>query len=100
MMVISADGTLLEYNNQAREMLGYTDKGMKQLTIYDWEKGVSENDIAKTLKSFIDFGRVEFSTVYINKHKNEMKVDVIVNKIQYDDIEALYLSIRPVRGFH
>jgi len=64
--IMDLDGKLLEFSKQTQKILGYTSEEMHNLSIYDWEAGMSAAEIPGALAAANENPRI-FET----KHKRK-----------------------------
>lgn len=94
-IILDLDGIITECSKQAKDILGYENSQMKGVHIATFEIDHSKEDIEHNLK-LIQYRPLSFETKY--KRKDEKLIDVSVNivKIDIEDKEHIYLSVRDI----
>lgn len=88
-------GNLLEYSHNTAKMLGYNEEEMAHLSVYDWDKGVSE-EIFKNMVDSLDGEDLHFERVHTRKDGSTFDVQISATKISIQGKAFLYASARDI----
>ena len=87
---------IIDLNENAAKIFGYTKKEMLQMTAYKLEKNFTQEKIEKRKIDINTSGVTNFESVIIHKDKHEIDVEVKVLLINYNNQPALMNVIRDI----
>jgi PAS domain S-box-containing protein len=90
------DGKLIEYSKRVKELLCYSDEEMKNLTVLDWDTGVSDLDQYKEIISAVGFEPISFERIHKRKDGSTYNAAITAVKIILEEQEYLYASVRDI----
>ncbi|MBN2824902.1 MAG: PAS domain S-box protein, partial [Campylobacterales bacterium] len=93
--IIDFSGNLLEFSNQAAQMLGYSYEEMEKLNVYDWEVGVPREQIPMALNQVSEVP-ITIETKHKRKDGTTFDTSIKAVKISYKGEDAIYSSVRDV----
>ena len=93
--IVDKHGRLVEWNEAFRKHLGYSDKEMSKLSVWDWDKNFSKEQLIDILASTPDEG-VSFESSHKLRNGKYRIVDVLVNKICINNENLYYSSSRDI----
>ncbi|WP_373069738.1 response regulator [Sulfurimonas sp.] len=92
----SENGTLLEYSQQAKKMLGYTDEEMKTLKVFDWDKGIESIEQYHEVISNTSYTPILLEREHTRKDGSTYIASINAVKIRINDKEYMYASVRDI----
>jgi len=92
-LIINSNMQVVEYSQLAREMLGYSDKEMKDLKIIDFDVKFKEKEI-KQLVSSLSREISTFETIQKRKDGSTYNASVTAVIIEIEGEEFIYASVR------
>ena len=81
---IGSDARILEVNESAARILGYTPEEMKSLTLYDIDPLLKTNDWPLLWEKLCNHKEDRFETIHRRKDGGEMPVEITSNLLEYD----------------
>jgi diguanylate cyclase (GGDEF)-like protein/hemerythrin-like metal-binding protein/PAS domain S-box-containing protein len=95
LFLMSLDGKLLDYSQEAKNLLGYSDEEMRQLYINDWEAGYSKEEVLNLLH---EVGKEPHSIETTHRRKDGTFYDAAIRcvKITLSGIDYIYSSVRDI----
>ncbi len=93
--IMDLDGKLIEFSKKSCELLGYSEEEMKDLTIYDWDRNMTEEQWKTYVASF-GFETLEFERVHYKKDGTSYNSHITSNLIKLKDVTYIYASVRDI----
>jgi PAS domain S-box-containing protein len=93
--ILSDDGKLLEYNQEAKKLLGYSDDEMKKLHVYDWDISHTPQEALLHVKN-TPYTPLSFETKHKRKDGTIYEASIKVVKIHVEDKDYIYASVRDI----
>ena len=90
------DGKLVEFSKRAKDLLGYDDNEMKNLSIFDWETNINSMEEYKKIISHINQTPIYFERVHKRKDGSQYHAGITSVKIILGGKEYFYASIRDI----
>ncbi|MGH2306244.1 response regulator [Aliarcobacter sp. ERUVET-8] len=90
------DGKLVEFSKRAKDLLGYDNNEMKNLSIFDWETNINSMEEYKKIISHINQTPIYFERVHKRKDGSEYHAGITSVKIKLGEKEYLYASVRDI----
>jgi diguanylate cyclase (GGDEF)-like protein/PAS domain S-box-containing protein len=93
--IMDRRGRLLEYSDQTRLLLGYTEEEMASLTVYDWDPDISSDQYSAIIESLSD---EPLQVIRTHRRKDGSLYDAEVTTVKFElDGEAIiYAAVRDV----
>jgi PAS domain S-box-containing protein len=82
---IALDASILEVNEEAARMLGYTRDALSTMSIMDIDPNVDRENWKVIEQTLIDQGSDHFETIHRRKDGSEIVVEIHSNLLEYDD---------------
>ena len=96
MTIEGPPSNILDLNENAAKMVGYTREEMKLLTPVEFEKEVTPEKIEKRMHDLLTKGFSEFETIIKHKDGHEINVEIKVVMINYHNQPALMNIVRDI----
>ena len=80
---VAMDGRIFNVNSYAADMLGYTQKELTALSIFDIDPSVSSDTMAADIKKFAIGEWGSFETVHLKKDGSGIPVEITINLMEY-----------------
>ncbi|EJF06541.1 PAS domain S-box [Thiovulum sp. ES] len=93
--VFNLNGKLVEYSNRASELLGYTNREMRFLTIPDWDKNIVDNEIKEFLNTIGD-KIFQFERIHTRKDGSTFKAQIRARRVEINGEIFIYASSRDI----
>ena len=93
--IMDFECNLLDYSRQTAVNLGYSEEEMKKLTLFDWDKKITKEEV-KILNDQISKKPITFETIHTRKDGSTINVEVSVVKILIEDKEYIHASCRDI----
>ncbi len=95
LFLMTLDGKLLDYSEEAKNLLGYSDEEMQQLYINDWEAGYSREAAVNFLRTV---GREPQSLETTHRRKDGTLYNAAIRgvKITLNGVDYVYSSVRDI----
>ncbi|MGJ0318963.1 response regulator [Aliarcobacter cryaerophilus] len=90
------DGKLVEFSKRAKDLLGYDNNEMKELTIFDWDTSINSFEEYQDVVSKINEIPIYFERVHKRKDGSEYHAGITSVKIRLGEKEYFYASIRDI----
>lgn len=90
------EGNLLEVNENALELFGYTESEMKSLTAHDIQPSYAYSPPAKPCEEHALAGDIHYEVDYKKKNGEIFKADVSVGRFEIDEKEIIQGIIRDI----
>jgi len=96
--IMSLDGKLLEYNQQTKKLLGFSDKEMKNLCVYDWDVQIPAEEMPDVLASVTSKPK-SLETKHKRKDGSTYDAFITVVKITLSNSDYIYASVRDITEY-
>lgn len=93
--ILDVNGKVIEANLRAAEMLGYTPEEFAQLSIPDWEKNLTLEELNKIIQNADEEGQV-FETTHTRKDSSEINVEVSANGTFFQGKKLIFSVVRDI----
>ncbi|PKL84303.1 MAG: hypothetical protein CVV24_00395 [Ignavibacteriae bacterium HGW-Ignavibacteriae-3] len=90
------DGRIIEVNNYAIDLLGYTRKEFLKLTNFELNLPVNSEQVIERRKLLEERGELYFETIYRTKNGSHIPVSISKRLIDYDDRKVALSIIRDI----
>lgn len=90
------DGKLVEFSKRAKDLLGYDDNEMKNLSIFDWDTNNNSMEEYKKIISHINQTPIYFERVHKRKDGSHYHAGITSVKIRLGEKEYFYASVRDI----
>ncbi|PRM87467.1 response regulator [Aliarcobacter cryaerophilus] len=90
------DGKLVEFSKRAKDLLGYDNNEMKNLSIFDWETNINSMEEYKKIISHINQTPIYFERVHKRKDGSQYHAGITSVKIILGGKEYFYASVRDI----
>jgi len=94
--ILDENGFLVEFSNQFKELLGYTQDELKGFHLLDFEALHSQEQIKENLQNNISYKPFIFDTKYKRKDGKTIDVSINVVRVKLSDKEYFYTSCRDI----
>lgn len=94
--IMDFEGRLLECNQRAAEMLGYSIEEMKTLTVTDWDAMIPACEIPALIRSVSTDKLIHLETKHKRRDGSLYDASITAVKIVIDEKELLYASARDI----
>jgi len=96
-LIMGMEGELKEYSDKTQNLLGYSDKEMKSLNVFDWDKSLSKEEYQEVVNNIeISKGSISFERVHTRKDGSEYNASITAIKIIVNDQSYIYASVRDI----
>ena len=95
--VLDFEGRIIEINNSAVELLGYTQEELKNMHVYDIDCKTSKVDILSLIKNLPKDNKQVFESVHLNKDGKKIPVEISSSLISYKGERAVLSIARDIR---
>ena len=86
---------IVDYSKVAKEMLGYSDKEMRNLYITDWDASIGKNELEKIIAN-LDEKPIVLETTHKRKDGTTYDASITTVKIEIDGENYNYASVRDI----
>lgn len=93
--IMDFEGRLLEYSKKAQELLGYSDSEMEDLSVYDWDKNITQEEYSQIILALMK-GPIEIERIHTRKNGSKYIAHITANIINIDNQKLLYASARDI----
>jgi len=93
--ITDSEGRLVEFNNQAAKLLGYSDAEMKNLQFNDWNKSVSLQEY-KDRVAILSQEPYQFEVEHTRKDGSKYDASIRASKIVIDGKTLVYSSVHDI----
>ncbi|MDH4943780.1 PAS domain-containing protein [Sulfurimonas sp. C5] len=94
-LILSADnGKLFEYSEKAKQLLGYTDAEMKELSVFDWDDITHEE--YQHLMEIMDTSDIKIERIHKRKDGSTYLASITGAKITLNNQQYVYASVRDI----
>jgi PAS domain S-box-containing protein len=93
--VMDTQGYVVECNQQAAQMLGYTIQEMQTLHVHDWDGAFTKQELIEFIKK-ISTHPVNFETKHKRKDGTIYDAAILAVRIQIADKDYIYASVRDI----
>ena len=93
--IMNMDGKLIEYSNEAFNLLGYSKEEMEKLSIYDWNVEHTKEEINDLLQHITN-DPVNIETTHRRKDGSTYIASVMATKITVNEVDYIYASVRDI----
>jgi diguanylate cyclase (GGDEF)-like protein/PAS domain S-box-containing protein len=93
--ILDFDAKLIEYNQEAKNLLGYSDEEMQNLYIFDWDIQLSKKEILDGLAS-VGAEPISIETKHQRKDGSSYDAFISIVKITLGDKDYVYTSVRDI----
>jgi PAS domain S-box-containing protein len=94
-MILDEQGKLVEYSYSAKELLGYSEDEMYELSVYDWDKDITE-DWYHQLLDDLESKNTLFEREHTRKDGTTYIASISATKVKIKNITYLKTSVRDV----
>ncbi len=94
--ILDINAKLIEYSEEAKNILGYNDEEMKQLYVFDWDQTKSKEEILELIRNGQNDVVVRFETKHVRKDGSILDVAVAGTKITIDGNDYYYTTSRDI----
>ncbi|MDG6778404.1 PAS domain-containing protein [Thiomicrorhabdus sp. zzn3] len=97
LFIMSIDGRLVEYSKQTHELLGYTDDEMKNLTVFDWDKEITEAEFQGIVDALSQKNQaITVERTHTRKDGSEYTAEITANLVEIGDERFVYAAVRDI----
>jgi len=93
--VMDTQGYVIECNQQAAQMLGYTVAEMQTLHVHDWDASLTKQELIELMKN-VSTHPINFETKHQRKDGTTYDAAILAVKIQIADKDYMYASVRDI----
>ena len=93
--ILDMKGNIVDYSNQTREQLGYTDQEMKHLNVKMWDKQLTEEEWVNFLDEFKEHS-ISFERTHTRKDGTTYPANINVGLIELNNKKYIYSSARDI----
>lgn len=93
--IMDTEGNLLEFSKESQIALGYSDKEMKRLSVYDWDKDVTKQEYKNIVKNLSNTP-IYTERIHTRKDNSSYIAGIRSSLIIIDDKEYVYDSTRDI----
>jgi diguanylate cyclase (GGDEF)-like protein/PAS domain S-box-containing protein len=93
--IMDLDGKLLECSHKSAEMLGYKTEEMENLTVYDWDKEITE-DVWRHLSKSPVGNLLNIKRIHTRKDGSTYDADITASRIMIQQKFYIYASVRDI----
>ncbi|MGA1932805.1 diguanylate cyclase [Arcobacter sp. YIC-464] len=90
------NGNLLEFNKQAKELLGYTKEEMKNLNVINWDKDINSIDEYRDIISHVHYQPVYIEREHVKKDGEVYTAAITAVKVKVGEEEYIFASARDI----
>lgn len=94
--IMDFDGHLLECNQRASMMLGYSMNEMTMLRLYDWDVMINPDEFSKLIDSISSEKAINFETIHKRKDGTLYNAAISAIKIILNGEPVIYSSVRDI----
>ena len=94
--ILDNNAKLIEYSEEAKNILGYNDEEMKQLYVFDWDQTKSKDEILELIRNGQNDVVVRFETKHVRKDGSVLDVAVAGTKITINGNDYYYTTTRDI----
>jgi len=87
---------LLQYSEQVKTLLGYSDEELKNLTVFDWDRDINTQEEYQSVMSNVGFEPVTIEQTHVRKDGSTYLASISAKKVIIDDKEIAYASVRDI----
>jgi diguanylate cyclase (GGDEF)-like protein/PAS domain S-box-containing protein len=92
---MSMDGKLLEYSDEVKKLLGYSDDELKNLYVYDWDVAFSKEEVLNSVKN-VPREAYSFESKHRRKDGSIYDASISAVKITIEDVDYIYAATRDI----
>lgn len=96
LFVLSVRGELIECSKRTRELLGYSPEEIPNLSVYDWDKGITEKDFQDILKSLTEDQSITLERTHIRKDGSEYTAEITATLVEIGGEQFIYAAARDI----
>ena len=96
---IGSDAKISNVNEQAADNLGYTIEELSQMSIFDIDPLVNEDNWGGIWQNLCNLGRDNFETIHKRKDGKEVPVEISSNLLEYEEKKFSMRSKTEHHGF-
>jgi diguanylate cyclase (GGDEF)-like protein/PAS domain S-box-containing protein len=93
--IMDLEGKLVEYSRKACELLGYSDKEMQSLSVYDWDKNITKEEYFQLVNA-LKLGPIEVERFHTKKDGSNYIAYITANLININNETLIYASVRNI----
>jgi len=93
--ILDREGRLVEFSKTFAQNLGYTSKELEELSVFDWDVGLSYDELVKRTKELTKSSDT-FETKHRRKDGSVFDVQISANDIEIEGEHYLYASQRDI----
>jgi len=93
--ILDREGRLIEFSKTFAQNLGYTSEELKELSVFDWDIGLSYDELVKRTKDLIE-NPDTFETKHRRKDGSIFDVQISAKDIEIEGEHYLYASQRDI----
>jgi PAS domain S-box-containing protein len=93
--IMDSDGRLIEFSEQAKELLGYTDEEMKNLNVIDWDAMIPKDELSAMLKAALNT-TTDFETKHRRKDGTIYDAHITTAGVELNGNKYIYSSTRDI----
>lgn len=93
--ILSTSGHLLDYSELTQKALGYSDKEMQTLTVFDWDKSITPADYLN-LMQVLETEDIQIERVHTRKDGSTYDALINAKKIKVDNKQTIYAVTRDI----
>jgi PAS domain S-box-containing protein len=95
--IMTADsGELIEYSKRAKELLGYADEEMRELSVLQWDAGIENLEEFQEIAATVGDKPIFFERIHKRKDGSTYNAAITAVKIIFEEQEYLYASVRDI----
>lgn len=95
LFIMNLDGKLLEYSNEVKKLLGYSDEELKNLYVYDWAVDFTNEEVLDIVKNTPREASV-FETKHRRKDGSIYLASISAVKITIEGEDYIYAAVRDI----
>jgi diguanylate cyclase (GGDEF)-like protein/PAS domain S-box-containing protein len=97
--LMRSDGRLLEYSNMVKDLLGYKDKELKNLSVFDWDKNLTQENFEST-KEILSEKPITFERVHTRADGTTYDAQISASKVLINNEYYIYTSVRDITRYN
>lgn len=93
--IMDLEGNLIESSNRSAELLGYTTTEMQSLNVFDWDKGLNDDEW-RIMMNTLSQHAIELERIHTRKDGSTYYCHITANLVSIENQTYIYSSVRDV----